>query len=318
MKDIRELSKTFVRLSAASVGLMYIGNKTIFSLSAGRNILKPGSGKYYHWKYGDVYYQKAGYGKPLVLLHHLDPSFSAYEWNEVIDTLSERYTVYAIDLPGCGRSSKPDLTYTNYFYVLFLKGFIKSVVRRPADVITDGYSFSIAVMTAALDEHLIRHIYAVNPLSPKEFSRTENRKSRAAKALLSSPVFGTTVYNMKNAHQRIDFAFTEEYLYNPFRSRDRFIDAFYESAHYQEGKGKYLLSCIEGLTMTVDIHRAVRSLGGRITIFIGEGVENGKYIASTYQSLNKDIRVCAVPGTRYLPMMECPHEFLKAFGSAEA
>lgn len=317
MRDAKELTKTIVRLGLSSTGLMYIGNKVIFSLSSGKNLLKPGNGRYFRWKYGDIYYQKTGTGSPLVLLHDLNPSCSAYVWNEVIDTLSEKHTVYAVDLPGCGRSAKPKLTYTNYFYVLFLRAFIKSVVRRKTDVIADGYSSSIALMTAMLDQALIGHISAINPSSLKELSQTETRRSRAAGSFLSTPIFGTTIYNMDHSRQRIDYSFTENYLYNPFRSKDRFVDAFYESAHYNEGKGRYLLASVKGLSMTVDIHRAVHVLGDRLSVFYGEGTENGKYIASTYKSLNKNVDVHEIPSTRYLPMMERPHDFLKVLLNAD-
>ena len=51
---------------------------------------------------------KFGSGKPLLLIHDLDPSSSAYEWNQLEQQLAKDFTVYSIDLPGCGRSDKSE------------------------------------------------------------------------------------------------------------------------------------------------------------------------------------------------------------------
>jgi pimeloyl-ACP methyl ester carboxylesterase len=48
-------------------------------------------------------YLKAGSGKPLILMHTIRTQLEYFQ--EVIPELAEQYTVYAIDLPGHGRSS---------------------------------------------------------------------------------------------------------------------------------------------------------------------------------------------------------------------
>ena len=63
---------------------------------------------------------KKGEGTPLLLVHDLNCASSNYEWKYVVDDLSKRHTVYAIDLLGCGHSDKPKMTYTNYLYVQLL------------------------------------------------------------------------------------------------------------------------------------------------------------------------------------------------------
>ena len=46
---------------------------------------------------------------PLLLVHGF--MTSSYSWRYVFEALAERYTVYAPDLPGAGRSDKPDTSY---------------------------------------------------------------------------------------------------------------------------------------------------------------------------------------------------------------
>jgi hypothetical protein len=131
--------------------------------------------------------------------------------------------------------------------------------------------------------------------------------------LIDSPIIGTTVYNMVMSRQNIDFRFTEEYLYNPFRSKQRFVDAFYEGSHFGESKGKYLLASFAGKYMSVDITKAVKEIGSRLTIFYGDNCENGEEIAKNYQKLNHDIKVKSIAKVKYLPSLERPEEFLAAY-----
>ena len=304
--------KTFFKLNAFAIGIMHLSNSFIDSVASGKNMLKPGGGKYYTWQYGEMFYHKYGTGSPVVLIHDLHPAFSSYEWNEVIDEFSKDHTVYTVDLPGCGRSSKKKLTYTNYFYVLALKSFIKQVVGKKCTVIANGYSSSFALMAAASDESLIGRIIAVNPKSINSLKQAPNKRSRAAAVLISLPVIGTTVYNMSQARSNIDYSFTEKYMYNPFHAKKRFVDAFYEGAHFNEGRGKYLLASIQGNTMTVDISKALKKTGEKLSILYGEKADNAAMITSLYQKENDSIKAAAVPGTRMLPHMESPAEFIAA------
>ncbi|MCA9640137.1 MAG: alpha/beta fold hydrolase [Myxococcales bacterium] len=49
-----------------------------------------------------VYLKKLGSGPPLLLIHGL--MTSSYSWRYVVSALAERFTVYAPDLPGAGRT----------------------------------------------------------------------------------------------------------------------------------------------------------------------------------------------------------------------
>ena len=313
MIHIKEYSKTMLKLDLLALGIMHVSNRFISSMALTNNMLRPRGGKYYRWQHGDIFYQKSGSGSPIVLIHHLDPSFSSYEWNEIIDQISTNHTVYAVDLPGCGRSYKENTTYTNYYYVLFLSSFIKNVVKKKCTVVASGYSSSFAIMAASINESLIGRIIAVNPKSLKELQQTEDRKSKTASVILSMPVVGTSVYNITESRDNIDLAFTEKYLYNPFRSQKRFVKAFYESAHYNESNGKYLLASINGKYITVNLKKALSLAGDKVTILYGDKADNAAQIATQYRSLNPSVKTLAINNTKFLPHMEHPEAFLEVF-----
>ena len=57
-KNLKE--KTLLKLDAFALGIMHISNRYLGSVAAGKNMLKPGNGKYFRWKHGEVFYHKYG------------------------------------------------------------------------------------------------------------------------------------------------------------------------------------------------------------------------------------------------------------------
>jgi pimeloyl-ACP methyl ester carboxylesterase len=57
-----------------------------------------------------LHYERAGKGQPVLLLHGIADSTRA--WRHVMAPLAAEYDVIALDLPGCGRSDKPETDYS--------------------------------------------------------------------------------------------------------------------------------------------------------------------------------------------------------------
>lgn len=72
-----------------------------------------------------VCYVRKGKGKNLILVH--GSQMNAYDWRDNIDTLSQQYCVYALDMLGCGWSDKPQGTYSPQFYAKFLLDFMDAM-----------------------------------------------------------------------------------------------------------------------------------------------------------------------------------------------
>lgn len=51
-----------------------------------------------------IHYLTAGNGAPILLIHGFPTS--SYLWRNIIEEVSEKYQVIAIDLPGYGKSDK--------------------------------------------------------------------------------------------------------------------------------------------------------------------------------------------------------------------
>jgi pimeloyl-ACP methyl ester carboxylesterase len=58
----------------------------------------------------EIFFRKSGQGKAVVLIHGFCETHEI--WNGLIDSLSEKFEVYAIDLPGFGQSQLPLLPFS--------------------------------------------------------------------------------------------------------------------------------------------------------------------------------------------------------------
>lgn len=309
MAKFKNKVKTIVMLDILALGAMHIINKSIESSALLKNLLRPHTGRYYSWKFGDIFYKKTGEGSPVLLIHDLDSFSSGYEWNLLVDQLKKEHTVYTIDLLGCGRSEKPGITYTSYLYVQLLSDFIKDIIGEKTDIISTGLSSSFVVMTANANPDLIGDITMVNPVSLNKLEQIPDKRSKIMTAIVSIPIIGTTLYNIKSCRQNIEYSITEKYFYNPFHAQQKCIDTYYESAHYGHGNGKFLMASLDGYYLNVNIRWVLPKLENKITIIYGDKLENEKEIVQSYKKLNEKISTKTVAGTKLLPQLEKPEEF---------
>ena len=108
---------------------------------------------------GGVYYEVAGSGAPLCLLH-ADGSSGA-EFAPVIPRLAENHQVIVVDSPGCGRSARRAFSYD--YYKENAKAaveVIKKTTSVPAGVIGTGGGAAVALWMAILDPSRLRGVVA--------------------------------------------------------------------------------------------------------------------------------------------------------------
>lgn len=107
-----------------------------------------------------TYYRTAGAGRPLLLLHGVGGSSLTFQWN--IADLAKHYRVYALDLPGHGRSAKPDLDYFFEDAVPYLATFIEEVCGGPTALVGVSAGGLICALTAAAHPDLVTHLVMVS------------------------------------------------------------------------------------------------------------------------------------------------------------
>ena len=90
--------------------------------------------KEYTLEEGDLtlFYFEAGKENPqdILLIHGLGDE--ADTWRHVFEPLAEKYHLLAVDLPGFGRSDKPNLDYSPQFFISTLNNFIEELsINKP-------------------------------------------------------------------------------------------------------------------------------------------------------------------------------------------
>ena len=302
---------TCAAAAAAASFFIYTMNKLTYFLATVDNLLKTTDGRTYEWKFGNIFYTKKGNGKPLLLIHDLNPSSSGYEWHRIENQLAKKYTVYTIDLLGCGRSDKPDVTYTNFLYVQLITDFIKNVIGEKTDIISSGEPSSFVTMACRNDDSIIDRIIMINPLSLQELSQVPTKKAKIQKFLISVPILGTLLYNILVSRREIESDFFMDYFYSPSKAEDSYLKTYYETAHLDSCHGKYLYASLRGNYTKANITTALKELNNSIFILSGIGTPDNKTVAEQYKHLAPSIESVDIDKAKGLPHLEVPLEVLE-------
>jgi pimeloyl-ACP methyl ester carboxylesterase len=92
-------------------------------------------------------YWQVGQGAPILLLHGIAHSVRAWEQN--IDGLAARHTVYALDLIGHGLTDKPNSSYHISDLAKFVRDFMAAVDLPKAHLVGHSMGGAIAMHLAA-------------------------------------------------------------------------------------------------------------------------------------------------------------------------
>ncbi|MBR5267612.1 MAG: alpha/beta fold hydrolase [Lachnospiraceae bacterium] len=311
MKHKSKILTPILLTVGATVGTALL-NKYIKMSATSKNLLSESRPQTFKWRLGDIHYTKTGSGKPLLLIHDLDYASSSVEWENLITLLKEDYTVYAIDLLGCGRSEKPNLTYTNFLYVQLINDFIKFEIGRRTNVVATGTSASIVTMACAYKEELFDQIMFINPESFNSCAQIPGKRAKAYKFLLDTPLIGTLLYNIAASKNALKHTFRDKLFYNPYDAQPILIDKYYEAAHLGLAP-KAIFSSVCCKYTKCNISRSLEKINHSIYIIGGGAEQDINEIIDEYTICNPAIESSIIAATKHLPQLEKPAEVYNLF-----
>lgn len=314
MKTKNKLLTLLVLSAGATVATAAI-NKFIKITATSKNLLAEPQSLCYKWRLGNIHYTKTGSGKPLLLIHDLNAASSGYEWSQMISRLQENYTVYTIDLLGCGRSEKINMTYTNYLYVQLITDFIKSEIGHRVSVIATGQSASIPVMACANNPELFDQLMFINPLSLLDFSQLPGKMAKMYKFIVDIPVLGTLLYHIASSKQALSQELISCGFYNPYSVKSGCIDSYYESAHLGNSP-KAVYASVKCNYTKCNIVNSLKKIDNSIYLIGGGGIESISERLDEYKAYNSAIETAIIPDTKALPQLENPsalYELIKMY-----
>ncbi len=296
-------------ITGIAASAVHVINRFVYYISTLDNLLLEKNAEYYDWRFGRIFYTKCGSGSPILLIHDLDVCSSSYEWKKIINTLSKTNTVYTLDLLGCGRSDKPNLTYTNYLYVQLISDFIKHKIGEKTDIIATGESSSFSLMACGNDDSIINKIILVNPSNLVSLSKIPTKKTKSLRFIISTPILGTFLYNNIINKRTIESNFNMNYFYDHNKIEEKDILSYFEASHIDNTRSKYLYGSIISRYTNANIISCLKKLNNSIFIIVGNSNPENILIANQYQNQLPSIEIVEISKTKHLPHMEMPKEF---------
>ncbi len=297
--------------AGTAIGTLHVINRIFNYIATADNILDEEKFEYYEWRFGKIAYKKQGTGSPLLLVHNLDVCSSSHEWNKIGSDLSKTYTVYTIDLLGCGCSDHPILTYTNFLYVQLITDFIKHVIGQKTDVIVSGDSSPFVLMACANDDTIINRVTLINPQNLVSLAKIPTKRTKTVKYLLCTPVIGTFIYNMSVNKRTISQKFASSCYYDQNKISEKDILTCFEASHKDKAHSKYLYACKKSRFTNTNILCCLSKLNNSIFIIVGNANPENMLAASQYQNQLPSIEIMGINRTKSLPHVEKPKEFLE-------
>lgn len=136
-----------------------------------------------------VHYRVTGKGEPLVLLH--DANSSLHTWMEWTDSLSHRYQVISVDLPGFGLTGPhPQGSYSTFMYANFFDQFVREVNLRRFHLAGNGLGAQIAWFYATEHPERLRKLILIDAPG------FENKSSSALQMLARTPVLNRALWRI--------------------------------------------------------------------------------------------------------------------------
>lgn len=111
-----------------------------------------------------IHYVNAGRGPAVVLVHGLGGF--AESWRSTIDALASRASVYALDLPGFGRSAKPPATYDLAYFAAALGSFLDVLGIGQAALVGHSLGGAIAATYALVHPARVERVALVGAVVP--------------------------------------------------------------------------------------------------------------------------------------------------------
>lgn len=105
------------------------------------------------------YYERAGEGSPVLLLHGWGGSSGSMR--PILNLLKDHFWVINIDLPGFGRTLLPE-SFSIEDYALFIKNFLSALGVDRADLVTHSFGGRIAIFLAVNYPELVHRLVLVN------------------------------------------------------------------------------------------------------------------------------------------------------------
>jgi pimeloyl-ACP methyl ester carboxylesterase len=165
-------------------------------------------------------YEVLGQGTPVVMVHGIGGGSSAFQYRLNAPALAAAgYRVFALDLLGFGRSSRPERRTTQDDLVAQVTAFLEDVVTEPAVLVANGLSAAHAIRIAAERPDLVSALALIAPTGYRSLNRPQDDARERTYRVLANPVVSelATAFLLDEGSQRF-------FLLDAYASRESLTD----------------------------------------------------------------------------------------------
>ncbi|NDJ63090.1 MAG: alpha/beta hydrolase [Chloroflexi bacterium] len=170
----------------------------------------------------NVYVNRSGSLRPLVLIHSLNAAASAYEMRPIFEHYQGTRPIFALELPGFGFSERADRVYTIELMTEAILDLLTQKVDQPADVIALSLGSEFAARAALMRPDLFHSLALISPSGfnpPKRLinSQRASREGTTDRAynILSFPLWGQALYDFLTTPQILRYYLNQSFEGEP-------------------------------------------------------------------------------------------------------
>ncbi|MBL8045529.1 MAG: alpha/beta fold hydrolase [Anaerolineales bacterium] len=249
---------------------------------------------------------------PLVLIHGLGDE--ADTWRHVFGPLSERYRVVALDLPGFGRSEKPNRAYALSFLRDTVVDLLDTLKLTPATLMGSSLGAVIAQAVALAHPAHVRELILLD-------GSITSRAQKVSPVILrmALPFLGEQMYSGLRGQPQAAYDSLRPYYANldALPEADRqFLYQRVNERVWSNGQMRAFLSILRQLVWSLPLQQKnmeaqltqlttpTHAIWGELDVI--NSVESGRALAT----VQKSARLTVLPGVGHLPQQEAPKELL--------
>lgn len=299
-------------LASAAVGLPVLISEVIRRRAEAPRSPRWGRAHRYSGALGELVFQEAGSGTPLLLLHSFGPGYDSNQWRTAAEQLASRHAVYAPDLPGWGRSEMPLGGHIPELYVRSIAGFLDRVVRQPAVIVAAGLSAAYAVRIALERPDRVRGLILVSPLGLSADAASLAGPGPAfVRQLLQLPVLRATALDLLTSRSSIEHHLRREAYAAPERVDAALLDHHYRASHLPRARTAYA-ALLRG-DLWLDVEEALRQIGVPVLLAWGDAA-NASAVRNLdlWQHRLPNAKIEVFPGSADMPHVESATAFSRA------
>jgi 4,5:9,10-diseco-3-hydroxy-5,9,17-trioxoandrosta-1(10),2-diene-4-oate hydrolase len=246
-------------------------------------------------------------GSPVILIHGLGASTEI--WIHNVEVLATQHQIYVPDLVGFGRSDKPTVSYSPYYFARFVNNFINALNIERASLVGQSLGGGIALLyTLQFPDKVDKLVLVDSAGLGKEVIFTLK--------LMSLPIIGELMTRPSRLEVSLFFKLA---VRNPVVITEDFVETYYE-LFSQPGAQRFLLNLVRSI---------VNIRGGRKEVLAPIMTNLHRITAPTLIVWGKQDRVLPLKHAHFamerlynsrlhildpcghIPNLECPDEFNK-------